>query len=81
VLAPGSPASYAIFTTGSPGMGAAGLLDAAGPLKTGADSDSDSDAGRSGIAGLPDLAAGGELPRCLRTVVRGVEIFDSGELP
>ncbi len=34
-----------------------------------------------GGAGLPDLAPGLELPRCLRTVVRGREIFDSGELP
>jgi predicted amidohydrolase YtcJ len=44
-LAPGCPASYAIFAT----------------------------------PGLPDLAE--ELPRCLRTVRAGVQIYDSGELP
>jgi hypothetical protein len=35
---------------------------------------------RSGVPGLPDLAPGQPLPRCLRTVVRGRQIFDSGEL-
>jgi hypothetical protein len=35
---------------------------------------------RAGVPGLPDLALGLDLPRCLRTVVRGREIFDSGEL-
>ena len=29
---------------------------------------------------LPDVSPGQELPRCLRTVVRGRQIFDSGEL-
>ena len=52
VLAPGSPASYAVF--------AAGTL---------------------GRDGLPDLAPGRSLPRCLRTVVRGRQVFDSEELP
>jgi predicted amidohydrolase YtcJ len=58
VLAPGAPASYAVF--------AAGPLDHDGPREHG---------------GLPDLAAGRDLPRCLRTVVRGRQVFDSGELP
>ena len=58
VLAPGSPASYAVF--------------AAGPLDL--DNQNSQD-------GLPDLAPGRDLPRCLRTVVRGRQIFDSGELP
>lgn len=51
VLAPGAPASYAVFATG-PQAG----------------------------AGLPDLAPGTGLPRCLRTVLRGRQLFDSGEL-
>ncbi len=68
-LAPGSPASYAIF--------------AAGPL--GVDAPDDrlaqwSTDERSGVPGLPDLAPGAELPRCLRTVLRGRQLFDSGEL-
>jgi hypothetical protein len=30
--------------------------------------------------GLPDLARGGPLPRCQRTVLRGRQLYDSGEL-
>jgi predicted amidohydrolase YtcJ len=65
VLAPGAPASYAVF--------------AAGPLDEAADGQPSRWSAEE-RAGPPDLAAG-DLPRCLRTVVRGREIFDSGELP
>ncbi|HEX8768486.1 MAG TPA: amidohydrolase family protein, partial [Jatrophihabitans sp.] len=64
VLAPGAPASYAVF--------------AAGPLTADASDERPRTDERSGI---PDLSSGRELPRCLRTVVRGRQIFDSGELP
>jgi hypothetical protein len=37
-------------------------------------------AGPSGEAGLPALTPDAPLPRCLRTVLRGDVIFDSGEL-
>ena len=50
MLAPGTPASYAIFET-----------------TVGADE-------------LPDLAPGRPLPRCLRTVLRGRQLYDTGEL-
>ena len=54
MLAPGTPASYAVFAT----------TEAAGgdPL------------------GLPDLTPGRPLPRCLRTVLRGRQLYDTGEL-
>ena len=68
-LAPGSPASYAIFAAGPLGV------DAADARLSQWSTDE-----RSGVPGLPDLAPGAELPRCLRTVVRGREIFDAGEL-
>ena len=35
---------------------------------------------RSGTPGLPDLTADRPLPRCLRTIVRGQVVFDSGDL-
>ena len=72
VLAPGAPASYAVFVTGPDGL--------AGPDGPGG---VDGPGGPDGPAsdGLPDLAPGRDLPRCLRTVVRGRQIFDSGELP
>ncbi|MEO7260371.1 MAG: amidohydrolase family protein [Jatrophihabitantaceae bacterium] len=69
VLAPGSPASYAVFAAGPLGV------DAADERLSQWSTDE-----RSGVPGLPDLAPGRDLPRCLRTVVRGREIFDSGEL-
>jgi len=69
VVAPGSPATYAIFAAGSLGVDA--------PDERLARWSTDE---RSGVPGLPDLAPGAELPRCLRTVVRGRQIFDSGEL-
>lgn len=69
VLAPGSPASYAVFAAGPLGV------DAADERLSQWSTDE-----RSGVPGLPDLAPGRELPRCLRTVVRGRQVFDSGEL-
>ncbi|MEO6501032.1 MAG: amidohydrolase family protein [Jatrophihabitantaceae bacterium] len=70
VLTPGAPASYAVFAAGPLGV------DAADQRLSQWSTDE-----RSGVPGLPDLAPGQNLPRCLRTVVRGREIFDSGELP
>ncbi len=69
LLAPGSPASYAVFAAGPLGV------DAADERLSQWSTDE-----RSGVPGLPDLAPGRDLPRCLRTVVRGRQIFDSGEL-
>jgi predicted amidohydrolase YtcJ len=69
VLAPGSPASYAVFAAGLLGV------DAADERLSQWSTDE-----RSGVPGLPDLAPGRALPRCLLTVVRGRQIFDSGEL-
>jgi predicted amidohydrolase YtcJ len=69
VLSPGSPASYAVFAAGPLGV------DAADERLSQWSTDE-----RSGVPGLPDLAPGRPLPRCLRTVVRGRQIFDSGEL-
>lgn len=36
---------------------------------------------RSGTPGLPDVSPGVELPVCLRTVIAGSVVFDSGALP
>lgn len=36
---------------------------------------------RSGTPGLPDVTPGVELPVCLRTVIAGSVVFDSGVLP
>ena len=35
---------------------------------------------RSRVPGLPDLAPGLALPRCLRTVVRGDTVYDTDEV-
>lgn len=69
VLAPGSPASYAVFAAGPLGV------DAADERLSQWSTDE-----RSGVPGLPDLAPERDLPRCLRTVVRGRQVYDSGEL-
>lgn len=69
-LAPGSPASYAIF--------AAGELSVTAPDERISRWSTDE---RSGVPGLPELLPGAELPRCLRTVRDGVQLYDSGELP
>ena len=70
VLAPGHPATYAIF--------AAGETSAAAPDDRISRWSTDE---RSGVPGLPELTPGTELPRCLRTVRQGVVLYDSGELP
>jgi predicted amidohydrolase YtcJ len=69
-LAPGAPATYAIFSAGALGV------DSPDERVSRWSTDE-----RAGTPGLPDLAPGTELPRCLRTVLRGREIFDSGDLP
>jgi hypothetical protein len=69
-LAPGAPATYAIFSAGTLGV------DSPDERVSRWSTDE-----RAGTPGLPDLAPGTELPRCLRTVLRGREIFDSGDLP
>lgn len=60
VLAPGTPATYAVWEVGD-------LVEQA------ADSRADE---RSGVPGLPDLTPGLDLPRCLRTAVRGRPVHD-----
>ncbi|MGI8666213.1 MAG: amidohydrolase [Jatrophihabitans sp.] len=72
VLAPGNPASYAIFATGAP--------DAAVPAGSANPASSADSADSVDRPGLPDLAPGRPLPRCLRTVLRGRQLYDSGEL-
>jgi hypothetical protein len=69
VLTPGSPASYAVFEAGPLGVGAADERLSQWSTDE-----------RSGVPGLPDLAPGRDLPRCLRTVLRGRHIYDSGDL-
>jgi predicted amidohydrolase YtcJ len=69
VLAPGAPASYAIFEAGDLAVDAPD----AGVASWSTDE-------RSGVPGLPDLAPGVELPRCLRTVREATILYDSGEL-
>jgi predicted amidohydrolase YtcJ len=69
-LAPGAPATYAIFSAGALGV------DSPDERVSRWSTDE-----RAGTPGLPDLAPGADLPRCLRTVLRGSEIFDSGDLP
>jgi predicted amidohydrolase YtcJ len=70
VLAPGSPATYAVFDAGSIGV------DAPDERVSRWSTDE-----RAAVPGLPDLAPGQPLPRCLRTVLRGQQIFDAGDLP
>lgn len=69
LLSPGSPATFAVHSAGALGVDA----------PDGRVSQWSTDE-RSGVPGLPDLAPGEPLPRCLMTVSRGVVIFDSGEL-
>jgi predicted amidohydrolase YtcJ len=70
VLAPGAPATYSVFDAGSIGV------DAPDERVSRWSTDE-----RAAVPGLPDLAPGQPSPRCLRTVLRGRQIFDSGELP
>jgi predicted amidohydrolase YtcJ len=69
ILAPGAPATYAVFAAGS--LGVDSLDERVSRWSTDE---------RAGTPGLPDLSPGEPLPRCLRTVLRGQQIFDSGEL-
>ncbi|MBS2963005.1 amidohydrolase family protein [Actinocrinis puniceicyclus] len=65
VLAPGAPATYAVWETG-------GLVAQAPDQRaTGRSRDQ-----RAAAPALPDLAPGVDLPRCLRTAVRGRPIHD-----
>lgn len=65
VLVPGAPADYALWSTGA--------LVVQAPDDRVARWSTDP---RSGTPGLPDLTPGGELPRCLRTVVAGHTVFE-----
>jgi predicted amidohydrolase YtcJ len=66
VLAPGAPASYAIWTAGD--------LVIQTPDERVAAWSTDP---RAGVPGLPDLTPGQALPRCLRTVSAGRVIYDT----
>jgi predicted amidohydrolase YtcJ len=68
-LTPGAPATYAIFAAGGVGV------DAPDERVSRWSTDE-----RSAVPGLPDLTPGAAVPRCLQTVVRGRQIYDSGEL-
>ncbi|TXS51486.1 amidohydrolase family protein, partial [Streptomyces sp. t39] len=65
VLVPGAPADYAVWRTGA--------LVVQAPDDRVARWSTDP---RSGTPGLPDLTPGGELPRCLRTVVAGHTVYE-----
>jgi predicted amidohydrolase YtcJ len=69
VLAPGLPATFAVWETGELGIEA--------PDERIARWSTDP---RSGVPALPDLRPEAELPRCLATVRRGAAIFDVGVL-
>jgi predicted amidohydrolase YtcJ len=69
VLAPGQPATYAIWD--------AGELVVQAPDEAVRAWSTDP---RSGVPGLPDLAPGQPVPTCLRTAVRGEPVYDSGAL-
>lgn len=66
VLVPGAPADFALWQTGA--------LVVQAPDDRVARWSTDP---RSGTPGLPELSPGGELPRCLRTVVGGRTVFDA----
>jgi hypothetical protein len=65
VLAPGAAATYAVW-------GAGELVVQTPDSRVAAWSTDE----RSGVPGLPDLVPGEPLPACLRTVVRGVAVYD-----
>jgi predicted amidohydrolase YtcJ len=65
VLVPGAVADYAVWR--------AGELVVQAPEERLARWSTDP---RAGTPGLPDLAPGGDLPRCLRTVVAGRTVYD-----
>jgi predicted amidohydrolase YtcJ len=67
VLAPGAPASYAVWAPGEL------LVQAPDERVSNWSTDP-----RSGVPGLPDLTPGAELPTCLATVVRGRTVHLAG---
>lgn len=69
VIRAGSPAHLAIWAAGGLGM------DAVDARVSRWSTDE-----QANLPGLPELQPGVELPRCLRTVVRGRVVFDAGEL-
>ena len=70
VLAPGAPATYAVWD-------AADLVVQTPDERVAAWSTDP----RAGVPGLPDLSPGAPLPTCLRTVVRGATVHDHAETP
>jgi hypothetical protein len=68
VLAPGAPATYAVW--------AAGDLVVQTPDERVASWSTDP---RAGVPGLPDVSPGAPLPTCLRTVVRGRTVHQGEE--
>jgi len=64
VLAPGAPATFAVWAAGELGVDA--------PDERVARWSTDP---RAAVPGLPSLAPGRELPSCVRTVVRGRTVF------
>jgi predicted amidohydrolase YtcJ len=67
MLLPGAPATYAVWETGD--LVVAGSDSRVQRWSTDP---------RSGVPGLPALDPGAELPRCVRTVLRGKTIFEKG---
>ena len=65
VLAPGAPATYAVWRAGD--------LVVQAPDERVAAWSTDP---RAGVPGLPDLSPGRDLPTCRRTVVAGVTVYD-----
>ena len=65
VLAPGAPATFAVWRTGE--------LVIQTPDERVAAWSTDP---RSGVPGLPDLTPGTPLPECLKTVVRGTTVYE-----
>jgi predicted amidohydrolase YtcJ len=65
VLSPGAPATYAVWEVGD-------LIVQTPDQRVAAWSTDE----RAGVPGLPDLTPGLDLPRCLRTAVRGRPIHD-----
>jgi predicted amidohydrolase YtcJ len=69
VLAPGAPATYAVWRVDDLVVQAPDERIAAWSTDP-----------RAGVPGLPDLGPASSDPVCLRTVVRGSPIFDAGQL-
>jgi hypothetical protein len=69
LLVPGAPATYALWEAGD-------LVVRAPDERVRAWSTDP----RSRVPGLPDVAPGLALPRCLRTVVRGATVYDTDEV-